>query len=287
MKRLTAMLGAAFMWLIFAASPAHALKVVVATIFAGEVQVIGIQAKKCASITWEGNVVTTSNKGGAFKFNTTDLPLDCVGELSDGVNTIDVVVDGCTTQQVVGGGVFKTGQTISYQTGDDGDLKKGVALPTPRFTDNTNGTITDNLTVLIWLKNANCPNGTRHWITALADVASLNSTGTMNSIDCGDTSAAGTHQTDWRLPNVRELFSLVNFGFFSPPLSNAAGTGQGSGSDPFSNFQTSAYWSSTTDAGGFDVASFRALVVSFHDIGIVFDVDKNNSFFVLAVRGGS
>ena len=41
-------------------------------------------------------------------------------------------------------------------TGSDGDLQKGVAWPNPRFTDNANGTVTDNLTGLIWLKNANC-----------------------------------------------------------------------------------------------------------------------------------
>ena len=34
--------------------------------------------------------------------------------------------------------------------------QKGVAWPNPRFTDNGNGTVTDNLTGLIWLKNANC-----------------------------------------------------------------------------------------------------------------------------------
>ena len=62
----------------------------------------------------------------------------------------------------VGGGsgypapVHKTGQTTSYATGDDGDLEKGVAWPNPRFTDNSDGTVTDNLTGLIWLKNANC-----------------------------------------------------------------------------------------------------------------------------------
>jgi hypothetical protein len=31
--------------------------------------------------------------------------------------------------------VPKTGQTISYGTRDDGALQKGVAWPTPRFTD--------------------------------------------------------------------------------------------------------------------------------------------------------
>jgi len=52
--------------------------------------------------------------------------------------------------------VEKTGKTTSYATGDDGDLEKGVTWPSPRFTDNRNGTVTDNLTGLIWLKNACC-----------------------------------------------------------------------------------------------------------------------------------
>ena len=58
--------------------------------------------------------------------------------------------------------VPKTGQTISYGTRDDGDLQKGVAWPTPRFTDNNNGTVTDKLTGLIWMKNANAF-GVRTW----------------------------------------------------------------------------------------------------------------------------
>ena len=66
--------------------------------------------------------------------------------------------------------VPKTGQTISYEPGDDGYYQKGVAWPNPRFTDNGDGTVTDNLTGLIWLKNANCF-GTRTWATALSDTA--------------------------------------------------------------------------------------------------------------------
>ena len=49
----------------------------------------------------------------------------------------------------------KTGQTTSYATGDDGDLQVGIELPEPRFYDNQDGTITDALTGLIWLKDAN------------------------------------------------------------------------------------------------------------------------------------
>ncbi len=51
-------------------------------------------------------------------------------------------------------GVPRTGQTISYAAGDDGDLQKEVAWPKPRFTDLGDGTVTDNLTGLIWTKNA-------------------------------------------------------------------------------------------------------------------------------------
>ena len=62
-------------------------------------------------------------------------------------------------------GVPKTGQTTSSATGDDGDLEKGVTWPSPRFTNNSNGTVTDNLTGLIWLRNANCF-GQKAWATA-------------------------------------------------------------------------------------------------------------------------
>jgi hypothetical protein len=60
----------------------------------------------------------------------------------------------------------KTVQTESYVTGDDGDLEKGVAWLSPRFTDNGNDTVKDNLTGLIWLQDANC-NGAMTWSNAL------------------------------------------------------------------------------------------------------------------------
>ena len=67
--------------------------------------------------------------------------------------------------------VPKTGQMQFYATGDDGDLHKGVAWPTPRFTDNQNGTVTDNLTGLIWMKNASNVDadgfGAKTWADAL------------------------------------------------------------------------------------------------------------------------
>lgn len=50
--------------------------------------------------------------------------------------------------------VAKTGQSVIHSTGDDGESQKGVAWPNYRFTDNSDGTVTDNLTGLIWLKDA-------------------------------------------------------------------------------------------------------------------------------------
>ena len=117
--------------------------------------------------------------------------------------------------------VPKTGQTTSYGTRDDGALQKGVAWPTPRFTDNGNGTVTDNLTGLIWTKNANAF-GQRTWAEALSDANGLAS----GSAGLTDGSKAG----DWRLPNVRELQSLVDYGRSNPAL--PAG-------HPFTNVQSS------------------------------------------------
>src|SRR6185369_10212978 len=60
----------------------------------------------------------------------------------------------------------RTGQTASYASGDDYSTRTGVAWPGTRFTDNQNGTVTDNLTGLIWLKNAGCFTPA-DWSTAL------------------------------------------------------------------------------------------------------------------------
>ena len=178
--------------------------------------------------------------------------------------------------------VPKTGQTTSYATGDDGEMEKGVAWPDPRFTDNGDGTVKDNLTELIWLKNADCPNMERNWTAALSDVAQLNTDGTMNSNDCGDTSNGGSHQTDWRLPNVRELQSLIHYGYYSPALPNTAGTGQWSEGDPFTGVQSSYYWSATTYENGTN----NAWYVYMSD-GLVTYRWKTNDNYVWPVRGGN
>jgi photosystem II stability/assembly factor-like uncharacterized protein len=144
----------------------------------------------------------------------------------------------------------KTGQTLCFDTngiqidcsgtGQDGELQQGVPWPDPRFTDNLDGTITDNLTGLVWLKDANCFGGL-NWATAVATASSLAS----GSCALTDGSKAG----DWRLPNINEMESLINigqtYGNYSPWLLSAG----------FINVGRN-YWSSTGTGYGAWTADF-------------------------------
>ena len=66
----------------------------------------------------------------------------------------------------------KTGQTLIYASGDDGNIQAGVEWPAQRFTDNGDGTVTDSLTGLMWLKDGGCMKA--KWKSAPTAVAGLN-----------------------------------------------------------------------------------------------------------------
>jgi hypothetical protein len=175
--------------------------------------------------------------------------------------------------------VEQTGQTTSYGPADDGAIQAGVPWPTPRFTDRRNGTVRDNLTGLLWLKQANCF-GFVMWAQALT------AANTVASPNCGLTD--GSVMGDWRLPNVKELQSLIDFGFMYPTLSNAAGTGQWTEGDAFSNVATvNCYWSSTTRHDNSDVAYWVGLDggETIGEGGLDF-ADKRVNCAVWPVRGG-
>jgi hypothetical protein len=186
--------------------------------------------------------------------------------------------------------VQQTGQTTCYDidgdpigcadTGQDGEYLYGTPWPEPRFTDNLNGTVTDNLTGLIWLQIANC-GGTKTWADALTFANSLYDewTGDGSGGDCGlsDDSLAG----DWRLPNVRELHSLIHYEYYNPALPNTAGTGQWTDEDPFTGVH-GYYWSSTTYPVSADFAFYVG--VSY---GHVLSNPKDNYHYVWPVRGGN
>ncbi len=169
--------------------------------------------------------------------------------------------------------VEKTGQTATYLIGDDGELKKGIAWPNARFTDNSDGTVTDNLTGLIWMKNANAF-GAQNWNNA------LNISNNLADGQGGltDHSIAG----DWRLPNINELISLIHYGYYSPALPNTAGTAHWEEGDPFTNAQSWNYWTSTTRMNG---GGGSAWCVAFTN-GYSLNSTKTNTLYVWYVRDG-
>jgi hypothetical protein len=117
-------------------------------------------------------------------------------------------------------------------TGQDGDVRAGVAWPSPRFVDNGDGTITDNLTGLVWLKNANCFGENTGWYGA------INNSDALASGTCGLNDGSSPGQ--WRLPTVRELESLLN----EREVSQASWLiGAGFSNVPNTSYCT--YWSST------------------------------------------
>lgn len=195
-------------------------------------------------------------------------------------------VTGTGQLATVPSSVPKTGQTVCYDaggtpvsctgTGQDGEYQKGVAT-SPRFTDNGDGTVTDNLTSLVWLKNANCigtdnpgfdtdgtgGDGEVYWQTALNFVAGLNS----GIYSCGVT------QTDWRLPNLKELQSLIDYNQVNPALPLG---------HPFLDVQLGYDWSATTYVGNTSYA--WSVYLSYGNVGTFGKMV--NTRYVWPVRGG-
>ncbi|WP_303852448.1 DUF1566 domain-containing protein [Seleniivibrio woodruffii] len=112
----------------------------------------------------------------------------------------------------------KTGQTISYSANDDGAYGMGVA---PSFSrDSATGTVTDGLNGLMWQDNE--VGTAMDWTTA--------------GTTCDNLSLGG--YTDWRLPTIEELESIVDFGRFAPAINSVF-----TSVSPYAG-----YWSSTAHA---------------------------------------
>lgn len=182
------------------------------------------------------------------------------------------------------GQLLKTGQTICYDaagseiacagTAQDGELQKGVVRS---FTDNGDGTVTDNVTGLMWEKHSD--DGTIHdkdnlytWSSAFASkVAALNS-------------ASFANHDDWRVPNIFELESLRNMGAANPATYSAFNSSCSNGCAITTCSCTRSYndWSSSTD----HAYPSYAWYVSFSDGFTGADL-KTREFGVRAVRAGS
>lgn len=136
-----------------------------------------------------------------------------------------------------------------------------------RFTDMGDGTIRDNSTGLIWLKNANCF-GLQNWSDAM-DAANSLANG-----QCGltDSSAA----TEWGLPTKTEWEAFMSPAYDNPALVNTVGYAQWSEGDAFIGVQSNNYWSSTDD--------FSLAFAAHIDDGYMFKHYQYRSYYVWPVR---
>jgi Protein of unknown function (DUF1566) len=211
----------------------------------------------------------------------------CEGALSvceDNLSMCQAIPKGQRLQTGVVRCFDSSGQQIDCTgTKQDGELQKGLARS---YTDNGDGTITDNGTGLVWEKlsddsSIHDKDNKFTWDAAFATkVASFNL-------------AAFAGHTDWRLPNVNELHSLVHYDSFPaistafafPPFCRPGCTiftcscpGGGGLND------RAYYWTSSTSSGS---QSHTAWVVDF-DFGevSVLSHSKTNSYRVRLVRGG-
>lgn len=135
-----------------------------------------------------------------------------------------------------------TGQTTVYVAGDDGDIRAGGPLT---YYDNGDGTITDLNTKLMWEKKDQASGGLHNWNNTYPWQGTCLNRPTKycgTDVDCpagGTCFVPGGKMTifqwvallnappcfaqhcDWRIPNVRELQSIVDYETYFPAVDAA------------------------------------------------------------------
>jgi Protein of unknown function (DUF1566) len=149
---------------------------------------------------------------------------------------------------------FATCRTDLYANAPDG-----------RFETNSNGTVIDKKTLLMWKR---CSEGLSGPTCAIGSPQKLNWKAAF------DTSVTSSYASfsDWRVPNVKELASLVERRCFSPAINEAV----------FPNTPRNDVWSSTFL---FDDLHVSAYIVNF-DFGPTGILPKFYEGYVRLVRGG-
>ncbi len=136
--------------------------------------------------------------------------------------------------------------------------------PDTRYTVNGDGTITDKQTGLIWKQ---CSEGQSGADCTGGSAATYNWSGALQHAE----GALFAGYSDWRLPNSKELASLVETSCYSPAINTTL----------FPNTATSGYWSSSPYANRSDYA----WGVNFGN-GYANAYDKSPYPYARLVRGG-
>ncbi|MFW5741014.1 MAG: DUF1566 domain-containing protein [Myxococcota bacterium] len=145
------------------------------------------------------------------------------------------------------------------RSGQDAEMRIGNPWPRPRFVAHGD-VVSDRLTELTWLRDANIAGFPYTWSEALDLIAEMNHNGHAD-------------HDDWRLPSCRELRSLISYQTRRPALPEG---------HPFEQVYPSWYWSGTTAA----VHPSYAWYVNM-DGGRMFYGHKDQSYLAWPVRGGT
>jgi hypothetical protein len=130
-----------------------------------------------------------------------------------------------------------------------------VAIAT-HYTINGDGTVTDNVTGLMWQQEDD--DIARTWGSAIAY--------------CENLVVPPSTYSDWRLPTNKELRSIIDKSLWNPAIDTTA----------FPNTNASYYWSSTT----YKDDTAEAWYVTFSYGGVFSHGKSGNKNYVRCVRGG-
>ncbi|MGR0482591.1 MAG: Lcl C-terminal domain-containing protein [Candidatus Electronema sp. V4] len=148
-----------------------------------------------------------------------------------------------------------------------------ASTPDSQFVDHSNGTVTDSKTGLMWKKcvegvsGSDCENG---WSSSFTWQGALQQPGTVNA------GGGFAGHIDWRLPNIKELRSLVEEQCYAPAINL----------NRFPNTQNSIVWSGSPFAAVSDTDNATSVWNVNFGYGFSFIYDRYDSYEVRLVRGG-
>lgn len=210
-----------------------------------------------------------------------------LGELQQVVNNF---MGDCTPGQCMpaGSDLPASGQTTAYGPDSDGAVLSGGGLA---YWDNGDGTITDLNTELIWEKKDDSAGvhgrlNLYSWGMA-TDPFTMDGTAVSDFLATLNTAPCFAGYCDWRIPNVKELQSILNYEVSSPSVDavfHKAATCFGCTDvtqETCSCTRNNTYWASTTVQ--WDPKRAWIVNFAFGNIGVA---DKNVLSNLRAVRGG-
>ena len=142
--------------------------------------------------------------------------------------------------------------------------------PLGQYLDNKDGTVTDIVNGLMW---QTCSLGQQYTGSECADVPTNFPDFRVALLDAADQASFAGYD-DWRLPNIKELGSLVERACFAPAIDLTV----------FPSTPLAIYWSNTPDSSGVnDFMFLEARVIDFTD-GTEYAKDATKMRLIRMVR---